>query len=231
MNRNDNHLEGEDFENKYLEGNDFKEENLEDRSIDKRKAMKNILSLLKDYKLKLIISTVFTIISSLFLIYGPLLIGDAITIIYDGANNIIHNTGTIDFNALAHILIIATIIYILSGIFEYLQEYLIIETVAKISFSLRERLIRKVTHLPMGELEGIKRGDILSRITNDVDTLETGMLNVLAGLLRALIMIIGMTILMLTINFLMTLAIFILIPIIFILMMILLNIAPCILFV
>lgn len=190
---------------------------IEERNIDKRKVMKCILSLLKDYKIKLFISTLFAIISTLFVMFSPILIGDAITIIFNGVNNIVHHSGTLDFNALINILVFASIIYILSALFGYLQEYFIMEIITKICFRLRERLIRKVTHLPMNELDDAKRGDVISRITNDVDTLETGMGSVLIELLKAVIALIGMIILMLTINVWMTLSIIILIPITFIL--------------
>lgn len=187
-----------------------------ERNIDNRKVMKNILSLLKDYKLRLFFSIVFIFLSVLFVMYGPILIGDAITIVFDGANNIIHHRGTIDFDALFHILILAIIIYIASSLFEYLQRYLIMDMAVTICFTLRERLMIKVTHLPMDKIEGAEVGDILSRITNDVETLEDGMIAVISTLLKSIITIVSMLIIMFSINVWMTLAIVILVPITFI---------------
>lgn len=188
-----------------------------DKNFNNREVMKNILSLLKGYKLKLFISIIFIIISVFSVMYTPLLIGDAITIVFDGTNRLIQHTGTIDFNALCHVLILAIIINVISSLAEYLQSYFIMEMATNIDFTLRERLIRKVTHLPMNEVEEAEIGDILSRVTNDVDTLSTSMIEIISNLLKALITIVGMMIIMFLINVWMSVAIIILIPVTFIL--------------
>lgn len=186
-----------------------------EKPVDNRKAIKNILGLLKDYKFKLIINIIFGVLSTLFSIIAPLLIGRATTIIYDGINSIMHNTGTIDFNALINILAMAIILYILSAIFTYLLSYFMIEIANKISYDLRQRLIEKVTQLPMDMVDENKRGDILSRITNDVDSLQTGITQAFLQMLTAVITIVGVFIMMLTINVWMTLATMVLVPITF----------------
>lgn len=193
------------------------------KEINNRKVMENILSLLKGYKFIFTISIVFMVLSTLFVMFGPLLTGNAITLIFDGAKNIVNHSGTIDFNALINILIMAVVIYLLSAFFEYISDYLIIKIVNEISFNLRERLITKVVNLPMNRLEGAERGDVLSRITNDVDTLEMGMYQTISQLLKAIITIVGISVVMLSINVWMTVAIVVLIPISFILIKILSN--------
>lgn len=186
-----------------------------EKPVNNKKAIKNILGLLKDYKFKLILTVICAIISTVFSIVAPLLIGEATTTIYDGINNIIKHTGTLDLNTLINLLIIVVILYVISSIFSYLQTYFLVEISTKISYNLRKRLIEKVTHLPMEKLDENKRGDILSRITNDVDSLQNGITQAFLQLLTAVITILGVSVMMFTINVWMALATIILIPIAF----------------
>ena len=186
-----------------------------EKPVDNKKAIRNILTLLKDHKWKLILTVICAVVSTVFTVIAPLMIGNATTIIFDGINNMIHNTGTIDVDSLINILIIVVILYIVSSVFSYLQSYLLIEISTKISYDLRERLMEKITHLPMDSFDENKRGDILSRITNDVDSLQNGITQAFLQMLTAIITIVGVFLMMLTINVWMTLATIVLIPIAF----------------
>ena len=186
-----------------------------EKPVDNRKAIKNILGLLKDHKLKLAITVICAVLSTIFSIIAPLMIGYATTIIFDGINNILHNTGSIDFESLINTLTIVVVLYITSAVFSYLQSYLLIEISTKISYDLRERMMEKITHLPMDSFDENKRGDILSRITNDVDSLQNGITQAFLQMLTAIITIVGVFLMMLTINIWMTLATIVLIPIAF----------------
>lgn len=187
-----------------------------EKPTDLRKSVKQLIYLLKDYKVKLTITVICAVLSTAFSVIGPLIIGRATTTIYNGINNIIHHTGSIDFHTLYTLLIIAVILYVISAVFTYLQSYYLTEISTKISYNLRKQLIDKVTHLSMTELDKNKRGDILSRITNDVDSLQTGITSTFIQLMTAVITIIGTIIMMLTINLWMTLATIIIVPISFI---------------
>lgn len=188
-----------------------------EKPVDNRRAIRNILSLLKDHKFKLVLTVVCAIISTVFTIIAPLLIGEATTIIFNGINGMIKHTGTIDFETLIHLLTIVVILYVISSIFSYLQSFLLVQVSTKISYDLRERIMDKILHLPMDKVEENKRGDILSRITNDVDSLQNGITQSFIQLTTAVITLIGVFIMMLTINIWMTLATVILIPIAFLL--------------
>ena len=183
-----------------------------EKPVDNRKAIKNILGLLSDYKLKLTVTVICALISTVFSIVAPLLIGQATTTIFNGINNIIHNTGTIDFTALINLLVVVVILYIVSALFSYLQSYLLVEISIDISYNLRQRLMDKITHLPVEQISENKRGDILSRITNDVDSLQNGITQAFLQMLTAVITIVGVFIMMLSINVWMTLATIILVP-------------------
>ena len=187
-----------------------------EKPVDNKKAIKNILSLLADHKFKLIVSIVCAILSTLFTIIAPMMIGQATTIIYDGIQNMIHHTSSVDIAGLYNILIIVTALYVISSVFSYLQSYLLIRISTKISYDLRERMMEKITHLPMDKVDENKRGDILSRITNDVDSLQNGITQSFIQLTTAVITLVGVFIMMLFINIWMTLATIVLIPIAFI---------------
>ena len=188
-----------------------------EKPVDNRKAIRNIVTLLKDHKLKLILTVVCAVISTAFTIVAPLLIGQATTTIFNGINNIIHHTGSIDFDTLINLLVIVVILYIISSVFSYLQSILLVEVTTKISYDLREQLMDKILHLPMDKVEENKRGDILSRVTNDVDSLQNGITQSFIQLTTAVITLIGVFIMMLSINVWMTLTTVILIPISFVL--------------
>lgn len=187
-----------------------------EKPVDNRKAIKNILSLLKDYKLKLFLTFICALMSTVFSIIAPWLIGMATTTIFDGINAINVGTGTIDFNHLFFLLGVVVVLYIVSSVFSYLQTWFLIDISTDISFNLRTRLMDKITHLSMEDVGENKRGDILSRITNDIDSLQTGITQSFIQLMTAVITIVGVLIMMMYINVWMTLASVILIPISFI---------------
>ena len=186
-----------------------------EKPVDNRKAIKNILFLLKDYKLKLFITFICALLSTLFSIIAPLLVGITTTTIFDGLNAIATNTGTIDLNRLLFLLEVIVVLYVVSSIFSYLQTWFLIDISTDISYNLRTRIMDKITYLSMEDAGENKRGDILSRITNDVDSLQTGITQSFFQLMTAVITIVGVLIMMLYINVWLTLATVILIPVSF----------------
>ena len=188
-----------------------------EKPVDNKKAIRNILYLLKDHKLKLIITFICAVLSTLFNIISPFLIGRATTTIYNGITKMMNHTGTIDMNLLINLLILAVILYVISTVFTYLQSYFLVEISTKISYELRERIMDKITHLAMDKVDENKRGDILSRMTNDVDSLQNGITQAFLQLMTAVITIVGVFLMMLFLNVWMTLATMILVPIAFLL--------------
>lgn len=186
-----------------------------EKPADTRKAMKNILGLLKDYKLKLSMTVIFAVVSTVFSVISPLFIGRATTTIYNGINNIMNHTGTIDLNSVFYSLSIVIVLYIISSVFSYLQSYVLVGISTGISYSLRSQIMDKITSLALEDVDENKRGDILSRLTNDVDSLQTGITQAFHQMLTAIITIIGVAAMMLYINLWMTLATVVLIPISF----------------
>ena len=181
-----------------------------EKPANTKQSIKNILSLLVGYKLKLSLTVICGIISTVFSVISPLLIGFATTAIFDGINS-----GNMNMGYILNLLIIVVILYVVSAVFSYLQSYLLLDITTDISYNLRKDLIEKITHLSMGGLDTNTRGDILSRITNDVDSLQSGIVQTFNQLLTGVITIIGVTVMMLSINLWMTLATIVLVPIAF----------------
>ena len=181
-----------------------------EKPANAKQAIKNIFSLLKGYKLKISLTVICGIVSTVFSVISPLLIGFATTAIFDGINS-----GNMNLEYIINLLIIVVILYVVSAVFSYLQSYFLLEITADISYNLRKELIEKITHLSMGDLDINTRGDILSRITNDVDSLQTGIVQTFNQLLTGVITIIGVTVMMLSINLWLTLTTIVLVPIAF----------------
>lgn len=181
-----------------------------EKPANTRQSIKNIFRLLTGYKLKISLTVICGIISTVFSVISPLLIGFATTTIFDGINS-----GNMNIEHILNLLVITVILYVISAIFSYLQSYFLLDITVDISYKLRKDLIEKVTHLAMKDLDGNTRGDILSRITNDVDSLQTGIVQTFNQLLTGAITIIGVTVMMLSINLWLTLTTVILVPISF----------------
>lgn len=185
-----------------------------------KKAVRQALSLLKDYKLKLAITVICAVVSTVFSVIGPLVLGLATTTVFNGINNMIHHTGTIDFDTLFFYLIVAVALYIVSSVFFYFQSYILVGISNEIICNLRSQIMDKITALSMEDVDENKRGDILSRMINDVDSLQVGISQLFLKLLTAVITIIGVCAMMLYINLWMTLATIVLVPISFLLILI-----------
>ena len=181
-----------------------------EKPANTKQSIKNIFSLLVGYKLKLSLTVICGIISTVFSVISPLLIGFATTAIFDGINS-----GNMNLEYIINLLITVIILYVVSAVFSYLQSYLLLDITTDISFNLRRDLIEKITHLSMGDLDKNTRGDILSRITNDVDSLQSGIVQTFNQLLTGVITIVGVTVMMLSINLWLTLTTIVLVPIAF----------------
>ena len=181
-----------------------------EKPANTKQSIKNIFSLLTGYKLKITFTVICGIISTVFSVIGPLLIGFATTAIFDGINS-----GNMNLEYILNLLTIIVILYIVSAVFSYLQSYLLLDITADISYNLRKELIEKVTHLSMGDLDINTRGDILSRITNDVDSLQSGIVQTFNQLLTGVVTIVGVTVMMLSINLWLAITTIVLVPISF----------------
>ncbi|MBO7718735.1 MAG: ABC transporter ATP-binding protein [Methanosphaera sp.] len=173
--------------------------------------IKSVLSIMRGYWLKFVITAMFAIMSVLFTVYSPILLGDAINVILDGSNRILNHTGSMDFSALAYILLLAATLYFLSAVFNYLQTYYLRKTIIEITFSLRKQVIDKVLSLPMDTIDKKQRGETISRLLSGIYIVEEALTSSFIEVSSILILITVSLIVMFSYNVLLTVIILIII--------------------
>lgn len=186
---------------------------MKDKPKDFTTSLKRLISSLKPYKAKIMIVFMFSILSTLFTIVGPKVLGNATTELYNGVIAKLNNTGSINFNKLHTILITLLILYIISAIFNYVQGVVVSKISAKYTMDLRRKVNRKMERLPLKYFDKKSHGEVLSLITNDIDKISQNLSNALTETVTCIIALLGMLIMMFSINVTMTLAIIIILPI------------------
>jgi len=171
-----------------------------DKAKDFKGTLKKLLKLISAYKILIILSFIFAIGSTVFSIISPKILGNATTEIYTGIIAKINNTGGINFDAIGKILIILIILYVISALFNYIQSLIMTRVSQQTSYSLRKNIAHKLNKLPMSYFDSENTGDILSIITNDVDTLQASLNQSATQLVSSLVTIIGIFVMMCTIN-------------------------------
>lgn len=144
-------------------------------SLEKPKDFKGTLGKLVKYVSKyhtaIIIVMIFTIGSTIFSIFGPKILGKATTVVFEGLTSKVNGGSGIDFEKIGRILSLLLILYAISALFNYIQSYIMAGVTQKITFQFRDEISKKIHRLPMNYYDTRTYGEILSRITNDVDTL------------------------------------------------------------
>lgn len=186
---------------------------MKDKPKDFTTSLKRLISSLKPYKAKIMVVFMFSILSTLFTIVGPKVLGNATTELYNGVIAKLNNTGSINFNKLHTILITLLILYIISAILNYVQGVVVSKISAKYTMDLRRKVNRKMEKLPLKYFDKKSHGEVLSLITNDIDKISQNLSNALTETVTCIVSLLGMLIMMFSINVTMTLAIIIILPI------------------
>lgn len=184
-----------------------------ERAENFKGTLDKILSYLKQYKLSIIFVILFAIGSTIFTIIGPKILGNITTEIFSGLMKKITNTGSINFNYIGKITLILIIIYVVSSIFSCLQGLIMSRVSNDISYKLRSNLSKKINKLPMKYFDSKTHGEILSVITNDIDTLSQSINQSITTIISGIATIVGVLIMMISINIPMTIATLLIIPI------------------
>ena len=183
------------------------------KEVSFTKIMKRLLDYASGDKLNVLIVLIFSIASTIFAIIGPKIMGNATTEIFNGLISKIRDGGQgIDFSKLLKIIFVLTILYIISTVFSYAQSYIMSGVAQRISYRLRQEISQKINRLPMEYFDKNSKGDIISRVTNDVDTLSQTMNQSLMQVVTSVITVVGVFIMMLYINLMMTIAALIVMP-------------------
>lgn len=174
--------------------------------------MKQLVAYMKPFYLNIIIAIIFAIGSTIFMIVGPKILGQATTTLAEGFAAKVAGTGGIDFDRILRILLLLVGLYVISAIFSYVQNFLMSNVAQKVSYNLRKSLATKIDHLPFKYFDRQTHGEVLSRVTNDVDMIAQTLNQSLSQMITSVVQLVGILIMMLTISWQMTLMAMIVIP-------------------
>lgn len=185
-----------------------------EKAKDFKGTMKKLLHYLSSYKIPIFFVILFSIASSIFSIVGPKIIGKATTEIYNGIiGKITGTTSGINFDKILNILLFLLGLYIISSLFTFIQSFIMEGVSQKISYNLRKEISEKFHKIPLKYYESKTTGEILSRVTNDVDTVSQNLSQSLTQVISSIATLIGVIVMMLSINVFMTVVSILIVPI------------------
>lgn len=184
-----------------------------EKAKDFKGTIKKLIKYIASYKVALVFVMIFAIGSTIFNIVGPKVLSKATTEIFNGLVAKVQGTGGIDFDKIGTVLLILLGLYLLSAFFSFVQGWIMTGISQKMSYRMRKELSEKINRMPMKYFESNTNGEVLSRITNDVDTLGMSLNQSITTLITSITTIIGVLIMMLSINWIMTLIALVILPI------------------
>ena len=184
-----------------------------EKAKDVKGTTKKLGQRLSSYKIAIIIVMIFAIGSTIFSIVGPKILGNATTEIYTGLMNKINQTGGIDYAKIGKIILFALGLYGVSALFSMIQSYIMAGVAQKVTYKIRNELTEKINKLPMKYFDKRTNGEVLSIITNDVDTLSTGLNQSITQIITSIFTIIGILVMMISISWEMTIVSLLILPI------------------
>ena len=180
---------------------------------DLKGSLGKLLSVLAEHRLAIVVVLVFAVASTVFSIVGPKVLSEATTALFEGMAAKIAGTGGIDFSLVANILIATLALYAFSAFCSFIQGWIMTRVVQDTCFKLRRRISEKINRLPVAYFEKTSTGDVLSRITNDVDTLGQNLNQSIIQLITSAVTVVGIVVMMLSIDLVMTLVSLVVIPV------------------
>lgn len=184
-----------------------------EKARDFKGTMGKLVQYLTVYKLSFITVIIFAILSAGFSIVGPKILGKATTKLFEGlASKLTGSAAGIDFTYIGNIMLLLVGLYVLSSLLGYIQGWMMSDVSMKVSFNFRKEISEKINKMPLKYFDGTNHGEVLSRVTNDVDTLSQTLNQSLSQIITSVTTVIGVLIMMLSISWLMTLASLIILP-------------------
>ncbi len=184
-----------------------------EKAKDFKGTVKKILKSLGGYKKIIAIVFIFSIASTIFAIVGPKILGNATETIYEGVIGKLQGKGGIDFAKVHGILLTVLMLYIVSGICSYIESFIMSTVTQKYIYNMREKLSAKIHQLPFNYFDKKNNGEVLSIITNDVDTLQMSLNQTLTSFITSITTVIGVLVMMISINVQMTFIALLMLPI------------------
>ena len=184
-----------------------------EKAKDFKGAMGKLFRYMSRYKMRFVLVFIFAVAGTVFNIVGPKILGKATTELYTGLVAKVNGTGGIDFAKIGIILLWTLGLYVASACFSFIQGWIMTGISNDVTYNLRKDISKKINHLPLNYFESRTNGEILSRVTNDIDTLQMSLNQSLTQLITSVTTLIGVFIMMLSINVWMTLAALLILPV------------------
>ena len=184
-----------------------------EKAKDFKGSMAKLFRYMGRYKFRFILMFVFAVAGTVFNIWGPKILGKATTELFSGLVAKVNGTGGINFEKIAMILLGVMILYLASSCFSFIQGFVMTGISNDVTYNLRKDISKKINRLPLNYFESRTNGEILSRVTNDVDTLQMSLNQSMTQLITSVTTIIGVLFMMLSINVWMTLAALLILPV------------------
>lgn len=184
-----------------------------EKAKDFKGSFGKLLNELKPYQLKMIIVIVFALLSTVFAIVGPKIMGEATNELVNGLMKQITNTGSINFDSITFIILELVVLYSLSTIFTYIQSFIMTKVANDVTYNMRKTVRSKIDRLPLKYFDKHNVGDVLSHITNDIDTINNSLTQGITQLITSAATILGIGYMMFSINWQMALISMIILPI------------------
>ena len=187
--------------------------NPDDKAKNFKGTMKQLLKYLMDYKAAIVFTIIFAIGSTIFAIVGPKILGNATTELFNGIMSKISGGEGINFSEIASILIFLICLYAVSALFSYIQGWLMTGVSQKLTYKLRKQISEKIHRMPFNYFDEKNHGEVLSVVTNDVDTLSQSLNQSATQIITSVVTVIGVLAMMLSIDWIMTLICLLVLPI------------------
>ncbi|MBN2156895.1 MAG: ABC transporter ATP-binding protein [Candidatus Lokiarchaeota archaeon] len=175
-------------------------------------AMKKLFQYMRKYQWSLLIVLFFAVLSTVAAIVGPKILGRATTTLFEGLIAQISGTGSIDFWEIGKILLIVLGLYLVSALFSYVMGWIMANVSTDIAYRMRKELSDKVNRMPLKYFDNTTQGEVLSRFTNDVDTVNQNLSQNLTQLITSLVTLVGVLVMMFSISWLLTVVSLVIIP-------------------
>ena len=184
-----------------------------EKAKDFKGTLKKLIRYMSVFKIQMLLVFVFAVGGTIFNIVGPKILGKATTEIFNGLISQVSGGDGINFEKLGHILLLTLCLYVVSALFSFIQGYIMTGISHKTTYRLRKEISQKIHKMPMNYFDTKPVGEVLSRVTNDVDTLGQSLNQSATQLITSVTTIIGVLIMMLSISPIMTLVALLLLPI------------------
>ena len=189
------------------------------------KAVSDTLSYMGGYKLAVVFVVFIAALATIFETVGPKVMGRATTLIAEGVMARLRGTGGIDFEAVGKVLMLTMFLYAVGAFAQWLQAFIMTNITQKIVYRMRRDISEKISRMPVGYFERVQTGEILSRITNDVDTLGQALSQSISNFIWAIVSMAGIVVVMLTINVTMTIIALMVVPLSAVVMAVLIKVS------